>query len=307
MILYHVQYLGHEAPRSGDVVDRYRYAQHKPRAFWARQDASEQSHPIYTRTSEERKHARHYTERLDRIMNDNPLSPEDRLGTLTHLLEYYALRGLQVAAKSLTIPRPYHLECALAPAPFEEGSWVPREPGVDLLVSHREGETARVREITLGMNIKSYKRTGTTTTAWYGRRIDAPAFDLPIGGWVVSPDGKRTLHDQLHRAKGSNTQARHFIDSMEASVQPFGSFLMHEVASATYAYTDMGERFGHLRRCTPEQEKLFPADHEAFVHTLQKLHNLSQTFVSNGIKNEWIPAYLKAPNQYERFLPPCSF
>jgi len=303
----YLELVGHHQEEIDASIDRLRalYAQEstRPRAFDIKRAPEAYRGTVYSQRHDEIPHVRPHGLRLRRILRDQPTTPEDRHNTLTHLLEFIAVLGLNEVMDRFVLPSRQRVKCVLAPEPLEVGSPYPHGCGADILVSYGEREVSDPYPVTCGIDVKSAIRSYRHNRPQYSDRIGAPTFDVYVGGWRLTRDGRMSLHDGVWRAITSNDKSKEFIRFMEKNIQPFGMYLAHQFASAVFEYENKALRFGHLRVCNPELACMFPRDEVSFKDQMCDIGQLTTAFRTNGIRSIWYPAYLQAPNLHHQFLP----
>lgn len=299
--------ISQEDIRPRKIYEGFAFETRRERSYTSsRVGPPEQFGTIFTKRRNEARHNKPYTDRIARILQDDQeMDPPNRKMALTHLLEYYALVGLRKSAQSLKLPPGEHIDFSLAPSLFEQGVGIPfREPGVDILVSYMKGGGKGPREVTAGANIKSKGRRLDRIRYWLSRRMEcAPCFDIHLGGWITTADGKTNLQSSVSRASASNKDAQDFIGFMEKNAEPFSRFVFHLLANATYKYEEVAQKSGHLRLCTPEGAQMFPEDPANYERTITRIHRLNEVFRSNGVPSLWRQNVLPPDYTYMDYLP----
>jgi hypothetical protein len=238
---------------------------------------------------------------------DEDKATANRVRTAANAFDATALWALRLAAKSnLVRPDDSFWGFDLAPAILERGERYPqdeaiKEPGIDVVMTLNPKTINIPRYPVLGINVKASKGSDRSTSLWYSPRINALALNLHVGLWRASDDDEDILHRRFKKAVQTDGGTRQLLAFVEQNIEPFGDFLLRQVANGIYLakWKMEGNSFGKKDRGI----KMLPTEGEHRDRLHAQVNQLSSLFEVSGIQPTWRHHYPPENVAQRQFLP----
>ena len=238
---------------------------------------------------------------------DEDMAREYRKLVIAHSYEAFALWGLRLATqRNLSLPSSHFFGYDLAPARLEGGvryiqNKELKDPGLDIVMTMNPKNICLPRYPLLGINVKASKGPENSTLLWYSPRISALAINLNVGRWNISDDGQEILHHRYKEALKSDRGTRQLLAFMERNIEPFGGFLLQQVADGVSLAR--GRMMNKYIEDWGQNIRMLPGEGEARDRLFSQVSQLCSVFEASGIQPTWRHHYPPENVIQRQFLP----